>query len=223
MLFGAVNSLFTGLKQGKLARRINPIDQTYKENPYIKSLYGQGANLYQGRMAGASQAEQNLLTNQSNTISSIENNAGDAGTVLAAAAGVGGQTNDALTDLATREAMDKQNRFGIYSQVSQLMAQEGDKVYEDRLRKYYDDLNYKRALQGASQQNTANFFTGIDDSMKFAASLLIPGAGGLGGAAGGAASSAGRIAAPNNFGVQTIPGSYVPGGNMNNRQLYQRG
>ena len=228
MLFQAVNSLIQAGKQNKLARSINPVNTTYEEsvrsggeNPYIQALYGQGRNLYQGRMEGASQAEQNLLTNQSNTISSIENNAGDASTVLAAAAGVGGQTNDALVDLSTAEGADKRNRFGIYSNVSQLMAQEGDKVYQDKLRSYYDDLNYKRSLEGSAMQNKANFWGGLDDTIKTGISLLSPGgalSGVLGGGGGGS-----RIPAPNNSGVQTVPGSYVPGAGWNNRQLYTRG
>ena len=68
-------------------------------------------------------------------------------------------------DLALKEAQDKQSRFGVYSNVSQLMAQEGDKVFQDKLRKYYDDLNYKRALEGASQQNKANAFGAFDKAI----------------------------------------------------------
>lgn len=174
-MFSAIGDLLTARKQNRLAKRINPVNTTYEENPYIQSLYGQGRNLFQGRMAGAGAAEQNILTNQSNTVASAENNATDASQVLAVGAGAQGQTDAALSDLSTREAMDKQRRFGVYSNVSQLMAQEGDKVYQDKLRRYYDDLNYKRALQGASTQNLQSGLGEIDSQVELAAQLLSGG------------------------------------------------
>lgn len=198
-LFSAVNSLFTAGKQRRLARGIKPVNTEYTESPYIKTLYGAGRNLYQGRMAGASAAEQNIFSNAANVNANVSRNATDASQALAIAAGVQGQTDQALTDLSTQEARDKIGRFGIYSNVSQLMSQEGDKVYQDKLRKYYDDLNYKRALEGAAMQNSAAFWSGLDDAAMSAASLFLPGGalagkalGGMGrGFGGGSADAAG--------------------------------
>lgn len=188
--FSMIGDLLSSLKQSKLAKRINPVNTTYAEsvrsggeNPFIQALYGEGRNLYQGRMAGAGAAEQNILTNQANTLASAENNATDSSQVLAIGAGLQGQTDQALSDLASREGMDKQRRFGAFSNVSQLMAEEGDKVYQDKLRKYYDDLNYKRALQGASMQNLHNSLEGMDQQGEMAASLLSGGY--IGGRTGG--------------------------------------
>lgn len=162
MIFGAVNNMIQAGRQRRLARQIKPVNATYTENPYIKGLFSQGSNLYQGRMAGANAASQNIATNAANTNAAIARNAGDASTALATAAGVQAQADQSYQDLATQEAMDKSNRFGIYSNVSQLMAQEGDKVFQDKLRKYYDDLNYKRALEGSAMQNQANAFGSLD-------------------------------------------------------------
>jgi len=192
-IFSAINSLITSGKQNKMAKAINPVDATYQESKYTKNLYGEGKNLYQGRMAGATQAEQNLLTSGANTRAAVDKNATSGSQALAVAAGVQGQTDQGFQDLALKEAQDKQNRFGIYSNVSQLMTQEGDKVYQDKLRKYYDDLNYKRALEGSAMQNKAGFFSGIDDTINTAGQFAmmaagvppIPKAGGGGGAAAG--------------------------------------
>lgn len=192
-LFGAVNSLLTAGKQRRLARGINPINATYTENPFIKSLYGEGRNLYQGRMAGATQAEQNLLTGFANFGAGVDRSATSGSQAIAAKAAGLGQTEQGFTDLATQEAIDKQRRFGIYSNVSQLMAQEGEKVFQDKLRKYYDDLNYKRALEGSALQNQANFFSGLDDTAMAVASAFVPG----GFLAKGAMGAANRLA-PNN-------------------------
>lgn len=210
-LFGAVASLFTAGKQRREARAIHPVNTTYEESQYIKSLYGAGKNLYQGRMAGASQAEQNILTEGANTNASVARNATDASQALAIGAGVQGQTDQSLNDLAVKEAQDKQNRFGIYSNVSQLMTQEGDKVYQDKLRNYYDDLNYKRALQGAADQNQQGFWNGLDDTVMAGVSLFTPG-GLLAGTGGGGNSSArGR----NQYTTGTIPSPRYPTPNMN--------
>ena len=219
MIFSALNSLITAGKQNKLARGINPVNTTYDESPYIKDLYGEGRNLYQGRMAGAGTAEQNLLTNQANVLSNVGRNATSGSKALAVAAGVQGQTNQGFQDLAQTETQDKQRRFGIYSNVSQLMSQEGDKVYQDKLRKYYDDLNYKRGLEGAAMQNKANFWQGLDDTAMAVAGAFTPGgilAGSLGGGGGA------RVPAPNNSPAQLVPNSYVPGRGIGNTQLYER-
>jgi hypothetical protein len=149
-------------------------------------------------MAGAGAGEQNLLTNQANILGNVGRNATSGSQALAVAAGVQGQTNQGFQDLALKEAQDKKQRFGIYSNVSQLMSQEGDKVYQDKLRRYYDDLNYKRGLEGASMQNKANFWGGLDDTVQSAVSLFTPGGllagkGGGGGGTGGGTNPGGNM------------------------------
>lgn len=190
-LISGIAGLFQAGKQRRLAKKINPVNTTYEESPYIQQLYGEGRNLYQGRMAGAGAAEQKILTNQANTLSTVENNATDASQVLQTAAGVQGQTDEALSNLAVDEAKNKVGRFGVLSNVSQLMQQEGEKVYNDKLRKYYDDLNYKRALEGAADQNTSNFWQGLDDTAELAVSAFAPG-GVLAGGGGGVFGRTGR-------------------------------
>lgn len=179
-IFSAVNSLITAGQQKRAARKINPINQTYVEDPTITGLYSEGKNLYQGRMAGATQAEQGISADEANATAFGERNATDASQLLSFGAGVYGGGNQARIDLATKEAMDKQSRFGIYSNVSQLLNQEHDKVFQDKLRKYYDDLNYKRALEGSAVQNKAGFWGGLDDTISAVASAFTPGIGFLG-------------------------------------------
>lgn len=181
-LFSQLAGLATANAQAKLAKKIHPVDTTYAdavrgggENPYIQSLYGEGRNLYQGRMAGAGAEEQNILTNQANTLSTVQDNATDASQVLAIGAGLQGKTDAALSNLGSKESMDKVRRFGIFSNVSELMAQEGDKIYQDKLRKYYDDLNYKRALQGASLQTLMGGASDFDKNIEQAAGFASGG------------------------------------------------
>lgn len=228
MLFSAVNSLIQAGKQNKMARAINPVNTTYAESaadtksfsPFIRSLYGEGKNLYQGRMVGANAAEQNIMTDEANAVATGQRNAGDASTLLAYAAGIHGQGQDQLSKLAVEEGRDKQNRFGVYSNVSRLMADEGQKVYEDKLRRYYDDLNYKRGLEGAAMQNKANFWGGLDDTIKAGISAFSPG-GVLQGVLGGGGNSGGQTRVPymmNNAPAQTVPYNIPrPGGQIGNR------
>lgn len=174
-LFAGINGLITSIQQNRLAKRINPVDATYQASPAITNLYNAGENLYQGRMPGAVAGEQNIETNAANTDAAVTRNATSGSQALAVEAGVQGQADNAITGLATKEAQDKENRFGIYSNVSQLMAEEGNKVFQDKLRKYYDDLNYKRALQGSAMQNKASFFSGLDDTAMAVVSAFAPG------------------------------------------------
>lgn len=174
-IFSTINSFITAHKQKKEARKINPVNTTYDTNPAISNLYSEGKNLYQGRMAGAGAAEQNLLNANANYGAAVDSNATSGSQAIAAKAAALGQTDQGFQDLALKEAKDKQSRFGVLSNVSQLMANEGDKVYQDKLRKYYDDLNYKRALEGASKQNQAAGWGGIDDTIQSAVSLIAPG------------------------------------------------
>lgn len=174
-LFSAVNSLIQGGKQKRMAKRINPVQTTYETSKPIENLYAEGQNLYEGRMAGATQQEQNLLTSGANFSAAVDRSATSGSQAIAAKAAGLATTDQGFQDLALKEAEDKQRRFGVLSNVSQLMAQEGDKVYQDKLRKYYDDLNYKRALEGASMQNKANFWGGLDDTVNTAVSLFSPG------------------------------------------------
>jgi hypothetical protein len=181
MIFSAINSFIQAGKQNKMAKKINPVNTTYDVNPAISNLYSEGKNLYQGRMAGAGEAQQGLLTNAANFGAGVDSSATSGSQAIAAKAGAFGQTQQGFTDLAITESQDKQRRFGIYSNVSQLMTQEGDKVYQDKLRKYYDDLNYKRALEGAAMQNKASAWQGLDDTVMAAANLFAPGVGLLAG------------------------------------------
>jgi hypothetical protein len=175
-LFSAIGAAITGGKQKRMAKKIKPVQATYVENQAIQDLAAEGQNLYRGRMAGSGAAEANILANAANTNASVARNATSGSQALAVAAGVQGQADQSFQDLAEKEAQDKQNRFGIYSNTSQLMAQEGDKVFQDKLRKYYDDLNYKRALEGASMQNKQAMWGGIDDAVN---SAIAIGTGGL--------------------------------------------
>lgn len=104
---GALGKVIFGIGQRNAAKE-NP----YQSNPYLQKQLGLAQQLYNARMAGATQAEQNIASTQSNTISNINRNATDSAQALALASGTQGTANDSLNQLAIAEAQDKQAKAG---------------------------------------------------------------------------------------------------------------
>lgn len=156
-----LGNLFTGGKQKRLAKRIQLDDPTYQVSPYAKDQLSLAQNAYNSRMAGASQAEQNIFTNQANQFANIDRNATDSSQALALASGIGGQTNKSLIDLGTAEGDSRLNSQNMLNQALQNMTTEEGKVYQDKLRKYQEALQAKNALMQGGLVNQQNAFNQI--------------------------------------------------------------
>ena len=149
--------LFGAMKQEKLANAINPQDVTYQTNPYAKQSLGAVQNLMNGRMVGAGSAERNIAASQANQLANVSRNATDASTALALGAAAQGQANDAYENLQAKEGQQKYGLLDNLQAAYKTMIGEGDKVYQDQLRKYQNDVQAKAALRNASWQNYAGF------------------------------------------------------------------
>ncbi len=145
---GLISSFGNNSKLDKLYRQ----DPTYAANPIAAQRMGLAQNLLNSRMPGATAMERNIYGNQANQLANINRNATDGSQALALGAASQGQTNQAFQNLATQEQQDYYNRLQNYTGAQQGMIQEGDKVYQDQLRRY-GDLS---AITGAKIQNTAN-------------------------------------------------------------------
>lgn len=157
---GAIGKAIFGGKQRKEARKINPIFNQYKANPYAKQQLGLAQQMFNGRMAGAGDLEKNIFTNQANFQSNVNRNATDSSQALALAAAGQGQTNNALGNLQTQEA---QNKYGMLQNLNNAYGvniQEGDKEYNSMFQKFQMDTARKTALMGAGAEN---IFGGIGD------------------------------------------------------------
>lgn len=150
---GAIGKYFSGVKQSKEAKKINPIWKQYESSPYAAQQLGLAKQMFGGRMAGAPQYERNILSSQGNVLDSVERNATDASQALAMAAATQGQTDQSLSDLQTKEAQNKYSLLDNLNQAYGTMIGEGNKVYDSIREKYMLDAQRKDALASSGAQN----------------------------------------------------------------------
>lgn len=127
-------------------------DPTYKANPIAAQRLGLAQSLLNARMPGASTEEQDILGSQANQQANIQRNATDSSQALALGAAGQGQTNKAFSNLGVQEAQDYQRRYSNLAGAEQGQIQEGDKVYQDQIRRYGDIAQ----IRGAQAANTSN-------------------------------------------------------------------
>ncbi len=157
---GSIGKFLFGNKQRREGKKINPVFNQYKTNPYAKQQLGIAQQMFNGRMAGASNLENNIYSNQANFNANVGRNATDSSQVLALAAAGQGQSNDAFQNLQTQEA---QNKYGMLQNLNQAyggLISEGNKEYDSMLQKFQMDTQQKNALMGGG---AANMFGGISD------------------------------------------------------------
>jgi hypothetical protein len=198
-MVSGVKQIVNSFQDGRASRKINPVYNPYEVSQYAKAKHGLAGLLLNGRMAGASQAENNIFQAQANTAAQAQRAAGDSSTLLAMLAGTQAQTNDSLNQLGVAESQDYQNRLQNYNAAQDAMTAEMDKVYQDKMNKYMIDLNMKTGLKNASRQGFVNgmatYGSAVDGAIEQAMSLINP-AGSLSGLmgkgfGGGQASGAG--------------------------------
>lgn len=171
--------LFAGMKQDKLANQINPQDTTYTENPYAKQNLGIINQLFNARMPGAAEAGRQISTNQANTMNNVNRVATDSSTALALGLASQGQADESANELAIKEGTQKYGLLDNLSNAYQTLIGEGDKVYQDKIRKFNNDVNAKSALRKSSMENFAGFGSDLTSAAIMAATGGM--SGGLGG------------------------------------------
>jgi len=135
---GAIGGIINSFSSGSKLRNLLKQDPTYQSSPYAAQRLGMAQTLLNARMPGATAMERNIYGNQANQIANVNRNATDASQALALGAAAQGQTNQAFQNLATQEQQDYYNRLQNYTGAQQGMIQEGDKVYQDQVRRFGD-------------------------------------------------------------------------------------
>ena len=179
LLSSGIGAIFKGIqarKQQRMADAIHPVNAVYNSSPYAKNQLDTVRQMMNGRMAGAAQEQNNIYGNFANSMAGVERNSTSGAQSLAMLAGLQGNADNAFSQLQQKEAMNGQNMLGYLSSANQDMTQEAQKVYNDKIRNYYDDLNAKNALQSAAWQNKGAMWDGIQNSVIGAGSMAQSGA-----------------------------------------------
>lgn len=182
-LISPIVGAITGAGQRRAARKIKVNDPTYQVSPFAQQQYQLAQQGFNARMAGAGQMEQNIFTNQANTMGSVNRNATDASQALALAGSVQGGTNDAFANLGLQEMQNRQMQQGNLNQALGIMTNEEDKVFGDKLRKAQEAQAAKNALMQAGMTNQGNALNsisnmGIMGAMGMFGDVKLPGIGG---------------------------------------------
>lgn len=157
---GAAAKIVGGIVQNSKANKIKPQYTPYQPSQGVKDQYGLTQQLYNSRMPGAVQEEQNIMKTQANTVANAERAATDSGQLLSIGSLAQGASNNAFNQLGQDEAQDKYHRYDLLEGAKDDMTREGDKVYADMMQKYQMDAQQKTALRNSAWQN---IFGGISD------------------------------------------------------------
>jgi hypothetical protein len=140
-------------KANKEMRSLLAKDPAYAENPLIKERLGLARTLLNARMPGAVAAERNIYSSGANAFANTSAAATDSSQLLAKAGDIQGNQNEAFNQLGQAEAGDYQRRYGNVVNAQDAMVNEGDKMFQDKLRHYYNEVQTKGAINENKQNN----------------------------------------------------------------------
>lgn len=154
---GAIGGVINSFTSGNKLKNLLQNDPQYQVSPYASQRLSLAQNLLNARMPGATAMERNIYGNQANQLANVNRNATDASQALALGSAAQGQTNQAFQNLSTQEQQDYYNRLQNLTGAQQGMIQEGDKVYQDQVRRFQD----LAGVTGAQMQNTQGAWNSI--------------------------------------------------------------
>jgi hypothetical protein len=181
LAFGLVQGLLNVKRQKNANKALDKLltqEPTYESSKYPGMQLGLAQQLFNGRMAGAPQLEKNIFTAQANEQGNINRNATDSSQALALGAATQGQTDAALQGLQTKEQQNKYSMLQNLNEAYGNMIREGDKSYQDKVRKFGD----LASIRGQQQQNKTNalngVFNGLNSDINQGIGILSMGMGG---------------------------------------------
>jgi hypothetical protein len=205
---GSIGKMIGRGKANKKMKRLLGEDPVYSENPIARQRMGLAQTMLNARMPGAQAVENNIYGNQANTLSNIQRGATDSSQALAMASGVQGSTNDAFQNLGITEAQDYQRRYGNLSDAQEGVIREGDKVFQDKTRRFGN----KMQVNGAINENRQNNWGDISNMGFGLADFAMNG--GFNSLQGGGSPSLGKMGMPQVGGYPnqsgTVAGAYNP-------------
>ena len=159
-------ALGTSVEQMFDSNQIKPQYTPYQISDAAKQRLGLAQQMYNGRMAGAVNQEQNIANNQANTIANAARGASNGAQLLSLAGSAQGQSNQAYNNLAMQEAQNKAQMAQNLNGALDNMSQEEYKVYQDKLNQYQTQMQQKSALTNAGLTNGFNALNGLYSANK---------------------------------------------------------
>lgn len=156
---GAIGKLFGNRRANKRLEQLIGQDPTYKANPIAGDRMALAQQLLNSRSPGAANVERNIYGSQGNALANASKYATDSSQMLAAGGMAQGQSNEAFENLGQQETQDYQRRYGNLVGAQEGMIQEGDKVYQDQVRRFEDLAK----IRGAQNANTQNSWQGVSN------------------------------------------------------------
>ncbi len=158
-LIGGIGKLFGAGKANSGLNDLLKQDPTYAANPLASQRLGLAQTLLNARQPGAAYNERNIYGNQANQQANIQRNATDGSQALALGAASQATTNQAFGQLNQQEDQGYQQRLSNLNQAQQGEINEGDKVYQDQIRRFGDLAQ----IRGQQNQNTQNAWGSISN------------------------------------------------------------
>lgn len=158
-LLGGIGSLFGSRRANRRLEELNRMNPQYQTNPIAQQRMGLAQTLLNARMPGAAAIERNIYGAQANQLGAISRGATDSSQALALAAGTQGQANQAFTNLGIQESQDYYNRLENLEGAQQGMIAEGDKQYQDQVRRFEDTAR----IRGAQTANTQGAWNSLSN------------------------------------------------------------
>jgi hypothetical protein len=141
-----------GIQSLRQSKKINPVYTPYQVSQYAKDQLGGAQTALNARNQYAEAQQRGILGSQANMMASAQRNVTDPSQALAMAAAGQANTNQAMFQQGLQEQQAYQQRLANLTNAQQTMTGEGDKVYNDMVRKYQIDAQQKAALQNAGSQ-----------------------------------------------------------------------
>lgn len=195
-VIGGIGKLFGSSHSNSQLNDLLKQDPTYTANPIAAQRMGLAQSLLNSRMPGAAYAEQNIYGNQANQQANIQRNATDGSQALALGAASQATTNQAFGQLNQQEDQNYQQRYNNLVGAQQGQIQEGDKVYQDQVRRFGDIAQ----IRGQQNQNTQNAWGSLSNLGFSAANFGLSGGVSKIFGSGGGQSGGGQASQPNYYG-----------------------
>lgn len=158
-VIGGIGKIFGAGSANKKLEQLISQDPAYKANPIAAQRLSLAQSLLNARAPGAAYAQSNIYQNSANQEANISRNATSGTQALAAGAANNAQTNKNFLDLGDQEAKDYQRRYQNEVGAQEGEIQEGDKAYQDQVRRFGDIAQ----IRGMQNQNTQNAWQSLSN------------------------------------------------------------